>query len=263
MLFKFKKSEIDLDCFTDDPVQYEVAKIRSGKAFFPEWFKKTSLINKEYDGLTIKGCNGLKDFYSASVIIPSWFSMVLEIIKNQNNTFEYSVNFSEGGPEGVLSHGSFQYEHFKTDFSENFKIDNPWYFKTKEDIKFVWSQPTWSHPEMLSVLHLLPAVVDFKYQSGTNISWMITAQAEYKKIEIDPLDALVALHPMTEKEIKIHNHLVDSREIDRIYGYDMIHKMRSGTFMRNKRQRKIKYFNKLEEIEKKCPVNSTNHLKNG
>ena len=262
MLFKFKKPEIVLDCFTTNSTQYEIAKINYGKNFYPEWFKRTPQVGSD-GSPTIKYCQGLTDFYKNAIVIPSWFTAQIVIHPDKTLNFEENfieVNFSLQGPNRI-DHPSAQYSKFKTNNSKNFKIHNDWIFKTKEKVQFVWSQPTWHKSDILSNLHLLPAVIDFKYQHGTNISWMVSSHGVYKEFYIEPLDPLVVLHPMDNRKVVIKNHLVDIPEYHRVGASTVAtstHFLKPGNPKYN-RQLNERIIDKVEKLQ--CPVHSTDHTK--
>jgi hypothetical protein len=62
----------------------------------------------------------------------------------------------------------------------------------------------------------LPAVVNFKDQHATNLNYFFEYQKDESFIKIEPLTPLVMLHPLTEREIEIKNHLVSKHEYDHI-----------------------------------------------
>lgn len=257
MLFKFKNPKIVLDCFTSDPMAYELGKINYGKNFYPEWFKKTPLTMNNHS--TIRSCLGLTDFYKTGIVIPSWFSLKIDILPNEDGSIYYDYFFNSHGPE-LINHNKSQYSNFSDNTKENLKISTPWAFRCNKDIKFVWSQPTWHDHNILSNMHLLPAVLDFYNQNTANISWMITSKTVNSTIEINPLDPLVILHPMTEKKVFLKNHLVSEKEYLKITSLDLSVMTDSPNHARGLYQKKIKIKQKQKELEK-CPVHSTDHTK--
>lgn len=215
MLFKFPKKKITLDCFTSDAEVYDNCKINYGKSFFPDWFKKTKpFIGRDGVQPTIKHCYGLQEFYRSAVIIPSWFSLSLMVKKDGDNKLVYE--WAASGP-GLreMPHDYEQYDKFATT-ERNFKIRSPWFFRTKEDIKWVWSQPTWSNKDIYDTMTLLPAVVPYNNVFETNISWMIQDPKDtVRQLHIKPLTPLVAIHAMTEKQVEIKNHLISKEDLER------------------------------------------------
>ena len=71
MFFWFKKKKVVLECFTDNDIAFNYAKIERMDKFFPEWWKKTKKYSDK--GIpTIKGCVGFIDYYKKGITIPSW-----------------------------------------------------------------------------------------------------------------------------------------------------------------------------------------------
>jgi hypothetical protein len=218
MIFFFKKHHVVLDCFTHIPHVYDYAKIEHGNKYFPEWWKKTpKIIKQDLDKIpTIKNCAGVMDFCKKGIVLPSWFEMELTLHDEEERycsvNSSYEVDFSG-------THQKNQFDSFAENDGENLKFTSPWYFRTKENIDFVMAQPTWNSREMIPHMIMLPGVTNFKYQHHTEIAFLIIYQNKRVTISIPPLTPLAIFHPMSEKEIKIKNHLIDKTEWDRIVGY--------------------------------------------
>lgn len=213
-----KRKEVVLDCFTHEPFVYDYAKINYGYKFYPEWFKNTPAINETPDnprssgipkGLTIKQCPGFKDLFKSSIIIPNWVSFSIKLSDNIEKRVEW---FSSWENSSCDHHPREQYEKFVSEDFVNLKLMSPWIFKTKQNIKFVWSQPSWNMQESVFDYVILPGVVDFYTQSSVNINLLLKFNEKPKTIFINPLQPLVLLHPMTEKNVVIKHHLVSEWE---------------------------------------------------
>ena len=89
---------------------------------------------------------------------------------------------------------------------------------------------------------------------------MITSKTVNSTIEINPLDPLVILHPMTEKKVFLKNHLVSENEYLKITSLDLSVMTDSPNRSHGLYQKKIKIKQKQKELEK-CPVHSTDHTK--
>jgi hypothetical protein len=248
--FFFKKPEIVLDCFTTSSFVYDYAKVNYGHRYMPQWFKDTPLINQDGEP-TIKHCTGVKDFYKTGIVIPSWFEMRLHIFKKDNDDrswYEWIASNEQVKCDG--SHSPEQFEGYALDNGTNLKLDTPWLFRTNKYVQFAWTQPTWSQRSLIDNLTVLPAVVDYKYQHDTNISFFVLNKDEPKDVTIEALTPLVILHPMTDVNVVIKNHLVDRKEYDRINGIDKLFVKDGKTETRRWLARK-KTMDKIEKIE--CP----------
>jgi hypothetical protein len=173
-------------------------------------------------------------------------------ILEQGNPELYRWQSSNQDVNTDNSHKSQQFLGFAGSEGRNIKITSPWALRTKEEIYFTWTQPTWNMRNLLTDLTILPATVNYKFQHATEINFFIVNGKDNKKINIPPLTPLAILHPLTEKKIKIKNHLVDKDEWLRIFGVDRLI-FRRGSIDA------LKFYNKKkklqESIEKKssCP----------
>lgn len=211
-MFFVRERPVQLDCFTSIPHVFDYAKISQN--FKPDWFKKTPALINNGSQQTIKNCAAFSQFYKHGIVIPSWFELELTIgsTRDQFWCWESSTDTLQTN----YSHSSDQFEGFAKGTGNNVKITSPWAFKTKDDINFLWSQPTWNMRNTLFNFCVLPGVVEFKKQHATNINLFIEYQQEKQFCKIPSLNPLVILHPLTEKKIEIKNHLVSENEIKRI-----------------------------------------------
>lgn len=225
--FFIKEKEVVLDCFTYLHYVYDAAKINYANTYIPQWWKDTpSLLNDQF--ATIKHCQAFRDFYKKGVVIPSWFEMNLKIHELGNDQW-YEWESSHKDVFTGDSHHPNQFYGFAGESGKNIKLNSPWAFRTKENISWVWSKPTWSFRDYIDNLEILPGVVNYKYQHATEINFFIQNKQQSQEINIPPLTPLVILHPMTEKKIVIKNHLVDMDEWWRIFGIDRLFFKRNST----------------------------------
>lgn len=262
--FFFKKKEIVLDCFTHTPHAYDCANIDTALNHMPEWFKKTPKTEKDADGndipeaVTIKNCPGVIDFYKKGIVIPSWFTMNLKIntfLDTENPAFSFEA--SNDNVHTTNSHNPLQFKRFAGEHGGNIKLSCPWAFKTKEDLYFTWTQPTWSLRNFTGSLTILPAVVNYRYNHGTEINYFVEAKAHVQEIIIPPLTPLVVLHPMTERTVVIKNHLVTIEEFNRVHGVHRLLFQRGGPDAIGFYQTKKKLIDRIESqneiTQSKCP----------
>lgn len=246
--FLFKKKEVVLDCFTFIEHAYQYAPISSAVHHIPNWWKNTQKINNDGNSATIKNCAGFIDHYKKGIVIPSWFEAELTI-HEQNNIdnrwwdFKSSLEDNEFSVAG--SHHQGQFAGFALDNGHNIKIDSCWIFKTKEEVFFSWTQPTWNMRSVLDHITVLPAVLEFKRQHGTNINLFVTNKLNSVKIIIQPMIPLVMLHPLTERKVTVKNHLVSYSEWNKI-AHGGLNKM----IMKNSVQNQINMYKKRKQLDK-------------
>jgi hypothetical protein len=102
-----------------------------------------------------------------------------------------------------------------------------------------------------SSLALLPAVVNYKYQHGTNINFFLENKDVPEECMIPPVSPLVIIHPMTDRKVIIKNHLISRTEWERMFMLDEL-------FFRSSPKDAAKLYtrkkNLIDQKEKKeCP----------
>jgi hypothetical protein len=207
-IFKRKEDPIYLDCYTYSHYAYNHAKINYAKNYIPDWWKKEPSGTKD-GGATIKHCSAFSSFYAKGIVIPLWGEV--EIIINPYKSDKSAYEWSSSNEDFDLTnhcHSKEQWSGFGDDSLWNVKFKSPWYFKTRDDVDFVWSSPTWSNPDTFNTLTILPAVIQFKTQQGAEINFVIQQKEKEQKINLPALTPLAILHPMTERKVKIRHHLV-------------------------------------------------------
>lgn len=213
MILKFIEKKVVIDCFTYDELVLQTAPVTHAIKHIPEWWK--SLPNYYYNNqdffptATMRSCSGIIDYYKNSLAIPLWSDLCIKVENNAYgwafSDFKTVANFHDIQKQatGLLpNHG-------------HIKINSPWFFKTKENISWVWSQPIYSFEEVNSDLKVLPAMTNFKQQYATDINLLIPLNQQ-KIYTLNHGQVLTHLSPMTDKKIDIQRHLISKQEYDKI-----------------------------------------------
>ena len=253
MMFFFKRKIIHLDCFTTESSVYELFPVDYSHKFYPDWWKKlpkqvnipesqdTNNLNIGFVP-TMKSCIGFTEFYQNSITIPMWTDMLIKVNKEKNY---YDTFFSDTKTK-INKHFPRQMEGLiDTQDYLHFKIDSPWFFSCKNDVRFSWTQPSWNFNPIDKIV-IPPAIIDYKYQGGTNINFFINTKNEKKDIFIESGQAMINISPMSEKKLKIHRHLISHQEMDKI-------SYTHTSFSFFGRYKKIKEILQKQEKESKCP----------
>jgi hypothetical protein len=238
--FFVARKKVILECFTSVSHAYDYAKIDYAIQYIPEWWKNTPKIHGETNRATIKNCAGFIDFYKKGIVIPSWFEFEMTIGEEIKWEASTEITLSD-------SHDQSQFKFFTKTNGHNIKISSPWAFRTQENINFVWSQPTWNMRDNLSNLTILPGMLNFKHQRATHINCFVEAKETPQLIKIDSMTPLAILHPLTERNIEIKNHLVSFDEFVRIR--DGVHNM----FFSRTPEEIIRKKKRIEKLQSKCP----------
>ena len=258
---KTEGEPIFLDCYTYSHYAYNHAKINYGRKFFPEWFKTLNK-NALSGNATIKNCEAFADYYSKGIVIPLWgeLNVIVPPLKETDDENTPTFKWQSSNEDFDLNssfHLQDQFAGFGNRNTHNLKITSPWAFKTTELIHFVWSQPTWSQPKTFHDVTGLPAVIQFKSQSFTNMNYMFEKKTEEQNFNFQPLTPIAMIHPMTERRVEIRNHLVSLdkyRKIMRRGGGMIFNSENSENEMHKSEQhsRKRKFWAKADELNK-CP----------
>jgi len=201
----FRSSKLHLDCFTTSsgvitysPVDYAIKHI-------PDWWRK---LPKQvfYDGnttfpqATMRTCTGMYEYYSKSVCMPMWSDLNVAVSNG-----EYSWQFSDFQTEAIV-HGKEQYVGFTSSDEGHLKLVSPWLFRTKEDVSWIISHPTYSLKKLFDYT-VLPGVLNFKHQPATNLQLLFSLKVD-KTLNIAHGTPMQLLTPMSNKRIVVHRHLV-------------------------------------------------------
>jgi len=248
-MFFFKPKILNIDCFTDDVNAINYTPVDYTHKFYPEWWKKLekSVPNSKFPNVpflahnTMKSCVGFSNFFQNSITLPLWSDLCVIM---SNETEEYDVIFSdrksiaERHPSSIMK-GLVDPKNYI-----HIKIVSPWQFVCKEDIRWAWVQHTWNFNPIDQII-IPPAVIDYKYQSGTNINFFVVWGQKQCLIPLG--QPLVNIIPLSDRKIKIHRHLVSPEEKHKI--------TKAGTPLSfQDKYRKIKKFvMQKENEEKKCP----------
>lgn len=251
MFHFFKKEKIVLDCFTCIPSVYDNAKIKNGSNYFPDWWKSTPRTFENRN--TIKSCRGFIDYFRDGIVIPSWFEADIHVYPfNDPEQRSFRVQYSNNYVDLSASHDNVQFMDFAKHNGRNIKIKSPWAFKTKADINFLWTQPTWHMRNNFNKISVLPAVVNFKYQHHTHINFFLELGESEYTVNLPPITPLVMIHPMTEKKVEIKTHLVDEKEFNRVFSTEDLILNRDLQDESKEYERKKQLKDKIEKIER-CP----------
>jgi hypothetical protein len=98
------------------------------------------------------------------------------------------------------------------------KLTSPWFFEEKQGIKFSWNPCMWNGTHHKADMHILSGVVDYKYQHTTNVNAFIKHGSIVK---LDAGEPLVHLIPLSDKKVKVRNHLLTDAEFSKRFAIEM------------------------------------------
>ncbi len=204
MMFFFKNKPIELVCVSNSLSVLEYAPVKKAIKFIPQWWKNLprslKTPNSIHEWPTMKNCAGFVDHYSYGAVIPLWCDLALRI--GPKGTTSYQYQFSDK-TSSLSHHASCQHgNHYNPHEYQHLKIDSPWVFGCKEDIKFLFTEPTWSFINFKNV-RVLPGSLSFKYQSSTNINLMIHKNDTEQDILLPFLEPMAHIIPLSDRPLKL------------------------------------------------------------
>jgi hypothetical protein len=245
MFTRFKP--LVINCYTTRQNVFDALPIKPAINSLPKWWRQIpnavevsdTQLSLSYPVSTLKNCIGINNLFSKGFIIPMWSDCVLRI--GSEKTLDFSYRFAD--EQSVIGfHPPFMFG--KSPLIKNaqhLKFHSPWYIVCDEEVQFLYLEPTWAH-ETQKPFQVLPAVLDYKHQHGSDVNVVATRVSEDYQISIDAGTPLVHIIPLTERKVVVKNHCVLEKDIERIMA-----KQRPLKFLHNYR-----FFKKANE-QRKCP----------
>jgi hypothetical protein len=236
--FFFRHRPIHLDCFTASVNAYKFAPIEPANRFIPDWWKAIPKTHTN-DGIemgTMKTCAGFIDLYGKGVMLPMWSELVVRL---QEDGY-YQYNFGDLASSAEF-HNPAQVGTLLEKFSAiHLKIHSPWLFECKESVSWHFAHPVWNQAAMDYCV--LTGVVDYKYSTSTNIN--VLFRRTNNVVTFEHGDPLAHIIPLSERPLRIKNHLISQEEYDKKYSINKPISYRGGYY----RKKKL-----IEARESKCP----------
>lgn len=211
MIFKFVKKKIILDCFTYDEQIIQTAPITLATKQLPSWWKKLPSSYTRDGGFfplpTMKNCAGMIDFYKHSVAFPLWSDLAISV-----NNGTYSWQFAHKDTIAKFHDINSDATGFLSNYA-HLKLISPWVFQCKEDINWVWSQPTYNFDDQILDITVLPGIVNYSRLSNSHINIVFRANQQ-KNYMLSHGQVMVNLTPMSDRKVEVVRHLVTRAKFD-------------------------------------------------
>lgn len=204
MIFFFKKKPIVLHCASDRHDVFTFAPVQRSMKFIPEWWKKlpdsVNVNDNFFPSPTMKSCFGFLELYRRGAVIPLWSELALKVGPVGENYYRYQ--FADLRSE-ITSHAPGQHnDAYKPTRFQHIKLESPWKFFCKEEIPFLCIEPTWSLIHIKN-LKMLPGILEFKYQHGTNQNFFIERIDVEQNFIVPFLTPIMHLVPLSDRPLKI------------------------------------------------------------
>lgn len=201
-----------MDAFTHSVEAFDLFRVDRASMFIPDWWRsldKDPTIDGFIPSKNMRGCSGFSSLYQKGFIIPLWTDAAISLGGKDTDyiRWQFADNKTKAEIHPQVSRGNYLPE---TDYCL-IKIESPWLFKTKEDVKWSFIQPTWNNPSPETFL-LPPGMVDYKYQHYTNINIVLPRAQDPKTVMLSAGLPMAHVVPLTEKNVELRYHRVDEKE---------------------------------------------------
>ena len=240
MMWFRKEKPIVLTAITNRSDVYRNAQVTKMSKTLPSWFKNLPPESKDIFSTykDLKGCTGFLNTFSSGFVIPMWCDLAIRTAAKGDNAYQYQFADNTGS---AVCHSAVQCSgFFKEDEIQHLKIVTPWLMTCSEPIKFLLDGTGWWGID--KEYRVLDGVLDFEYQSGSNINIMIPRSDTVKDVMIPYGEPLARLLPLTERPVKLELKLVTDDE------FNMYSRMNNDVTFNNAAQKK-----------KRCPFNWKNN----
>ena len=239
-MFTFSRGKpIVIDCFTADASAYRAAKIDYANKFIPDWWKSLSTPDESKFSTVanMKYCTGFTSQFKRGAVLPMWSDLDFEV--PPVDSYDYRWHFADS--RSMLEvHTEEQWGDFFSQAKfQHIKLVSPWKFRCSDSVDFAYVPPTWWDYEAMSAVKFLPGVVNFKYQTSTNINLVITKRDQPFVQRFNYMQPMLHLVPLSERPLKIKTHLVTVPEIEKLVS------------------RQVSFVNSYGKTKKQCPFGFT------
>lgn len=245
--FNFVKKDIVLHCYTSRAEVFNYAPIKKASNYIPEWWKALPKTHREHPEAlhvlpTMKLCVGFTNLFAQGFILPLWSEVAIKVGKQTDQpSQDYSYQFADLTSQ-MGHHAAWQSnDAYPSNQYQHLKIISPWALVCDEDIAFMQLQPVWNFSKPEEVF-IPPGVLNFKYQSATNINMFYKRQAQDIVHTLEFGQPMSHLVPLTERKVRLELHLVSDEDFKKLDA-----KNKRLSFFGKYRQ------NKNALTERKCP----------
>lgn len=207
----FGKKDVVLHAYTCRAEVYERSKIFKSATDKPSWWKNLPIFGDGKRQNNMKSCAGINDLYAKGFTMPLWSDVVLEYAKRGENWWSYEFADEESKVE---VHSDTMREGWAMEYDyQHFKLSSPWLIKCDEPIDFLMTNAAYENEKPLD--WFVPnGVVNFKYQSSTQVNVLIKRGVENGELFLPFGLPMMQLIPLTERKVTIEHHLVDKNQWD-------------------------------------------------
>lgn len=234
MFHWFKRKKIILDCFTTNPVAFNLYQIDHAIRYIPDWWKsiparKTQpLGNLKIDLPTIKRCQGILDQYQRGIILPLWSDIMI-----RTGPQGYNIQYADYSSK-IKEHNQEQYAPAFRNY-HHMQLVSPWSIQENTGIEFISMPCIWSILELTNHIHGLPGHLNFKYQHGTHANLFMDKVPE-RVFTLEAGTPLLQFIPLTTENVELRYHQLTDNEFMMRFGLGNALPKFSGNYAEKKKR---------------------------
>lgn len=209
--FFHRTKTIHVDAFTTDLTIHKLTPISKATKAIPDWWKDLPSFghgnidnNPSITGTNMKRCYGFTELFKRGFVIPNWADIHFRIGKDGAGSFS-----TKNLP---LFHDSYQHEGA---FQNHYVIKHvsPWILREKTGMPFMLFACEWNIYDR--PFRILPGVPEYTLSGSSNVFFVFEKKEEPYEMFIETGLPLVHVIPLSQDNVKVHNHLVTQQEYEK------------------------------------------------
>ncbi len=204
-----RPSKIYVDCFTDVEELPKFFPIQHASERMPTFWKNlpTTVPHLGPQRGTMKTCPGVSSLYRTGFIIQNWHDIWISV-DGPDITWQ-PVPVAESHDPGQWGNAFKNHYHLK--------LVSPWRLKEKTGVKFMFTNTLW-HDEDFKP-KVVNGIVEYKYQHTSSVNMLVPKNMFPKSQLIPAGKELVHVVPLSDKDVVIKMHVVDSKELQKLQSW--------------------------------------------
>lgn len=197
-----KKKYIEIFCYTNKKIVYDLFQIKKSNNFYPQWWKNLPKYECPIkSSASMRGCYGFLEYYKQSFTMPLWSDIIFFTNKNGEIDVEVALQgIGEGASTNISRHDERQHiGFFDTNKFSLIKLETPWVFSCKENIYLSTVGPFYENFELLQNIQIVPGITNYHLNQYSNI-FLIVKKGQ-NNIFVKHSTPIRHFFPLTDKKV--------------------------------------------------------------
>lgn len=211
----FRNNKIKLDCYTYNKKLIDLQPLQTRKNN-PPWWKKLKPLYKVLNtknGIqtptpTIKACPGIINYLRTPVVINLWADIIVKVFPD--GRLHVGEPMHSAGQGLANLHDEKQYQNHIWKDRSVLKLIAPWHIVADKPVDFLLADPYYHTDDLRdNEVEVAPGVVSLYDQHTINVFLTFKRKEEPYEVYLKYNTPVMAMFPMTEKDIEIEMHYTD------------------------------------------------------